>query len=377
MFHSAPTGARSAPVSAATAGHAAAKVYAARPVLNETSPIPECSTNCQLGVAGPSDSGKTYFFQSLAFQLETPSRYGVLARYLRKNSARLYECSEPNKNKGHFWSLREFNERYKNWIELEPTPPQTAYWYHLLFSARAGLVGHKTVKITFVDVAGEEYQKDFDLSNPDPTTPHGFRARLWTTYERARVMVFCLPLWVAFPSAALSAKNARRNWKHRETLWAGFTKVLSNYQKLRDGFSQNGEKTHRTRIVLALTQADDILCGTPDLRKKWIDQYVNHSHAVQARLAKVSGPSRYLASARAASDYVRDEFGRADQDIRSLPDDLEIDGEKPWFIPITTMDGATLETVSAGGTQHSEPPVPAHVDLPLLLALCDADNILM
>lgn len=342
--------------------------------LKENSAIPEGQSRCQIGILGPSESGKTYLFQGLVYRVETPGEYGVLGRYVKKNGVFLWQCSKPANladpaTKGHYWDLRKFNRDFKRWRELPATPPGRAFWYYLLLSTRTGWMGFREsrIKVTFIDCAGEEYQKDLDLENQEALS-----TQVWSTFEQARVMVFCLPIWAAFPGSTMKGKD----WIDRTNMIEGFSQVLSNYWLLRSELRNRGRSVPRTRIVLALTQADDARCGLTTLRERWIDTYVANDRDNLRKLARISGPTKYLATARAVSDYVRSEFGRvADKEIRTLPGRLEIDGEQPWFIPVTAINGATLK--DATKAKSAGDPVPAHIELPLLLALCDGHNILM
>jgi hypothetical protein len=223
--------------------------------------------------------------------------------------------------------------------------------------------------VNFIDCAGEVYQtRSLDLSETDGK-PSSLSAKVWLTFEQTRVMVFCLPAWAAFPDHDMTDQR----WAKRQTLLDGFKQVLFNYTQLR---RRHGLR--KTRIVVALTQADDEHFALRTLRERWIEAYVDHSDANLERLAQVSGPTRYLAAARAVSDYVRDEFKRvSDLSVRTLPDNLELEGEKPWFIPVTAVNGQTLQNMKSGDSDWPGDPVPAHVELPLLLALCDEHNILM
>ncbi|MBL8213837.1 MAG: hypothetical protein JNK87_24175 [Bryobacterales bacterium] len=337
----------------------------------ETTPIPAAASNSHIGIIGPTNSGKTYLFQALAYQLSSPTRYGVLSRFMKPNSVHLYRCTGRDRDKGEMLPLDQFNRDYQNWTELPPTDPGTAKWFHLTFDGPSGWWGtrDKSMKITFVDVSGEDYAASFNLADKGRDTHEGLRANIWHTYADARVMVFCLPIWVAFPGSNMQASD----WAAREGLWQGFLRVFANYVKLRKEV-KNQFGRQRTRIVLALTHGDDQRSALYTLRQEWIDTYIHVEQTVRDHLASRSGATEYLAVARSISSYIRDEFARLEEPaLRDLPGRLVLDGEQPWFIPVTAVDGAILES----GGSSSQRPTPAHVDLPVLLALCDSDNLLM
>jgi hypothetical protein len=160
------------------------------------------------------------------------------------------------------------------------------------------------------------------------------------------------------------------DWQKRNGMKEGFSRVLANYTQLRRERKSDGVKLPKTRIVVALTQADHEVFALTTLKQRWIDAYIGNNEANLRHLASISGPTSYLASARAISDYIRHELSHSpDHEIRELVGQLEVDNEKPWFIPVTTMGKRPSEMPA--------PPISAHVELPLLLALCDENNVLM
>jgi hypothetical protein len=72
--------------------------------------------------------------------------------------------------------------------------------------------------------------------------------------------------------------------------------------------------------------------------------------------------------------------------VSRIPRQLDFGRGLPWIIPISAVEGKTLaRAIEArkGMTDDAplppgiEPPVPIHVELPLLAALCENHNALM
>ena len=88
------------------------------------------------------------------------------------------------------------------------------------------------------------------------------------------------------------------------------------------------------------------------------------------------------AYARKVSEAVFREFDAShDPRISGIPERIEFGGGRPWFVPLSAIDGATLDSWEQGKAKKPRaglrPPVPVHVELPLLVALCDGHNALM
>jgi hypothetical protein len=80
---------------------------------------------------------------------------------------------------------------------------------------------------------------------------------------------------------------------------------------------------------------------------------------------------------------VREEFREAPEArVARLPSQLDLGAGEPWIVPLSAIDGDRLAVLEADPTAHPArrrlaPPIPLHVELPLLVALCSRSNALM
>jgi hypothetical protein len=203
------------------------------------------------------------------------------------------------------------------------------------------------------------------------------REETWKeAFLHAGIMVFCLPLWAAFPATGevLSAQD----WEARESVIQGFDAVVRHFRDLREKYGA----THPVRSILALTMADDRRSALTTLRNRWITPFMERPRPHLDAMRTASGVARYLASARQISKAVFREFDTShDPRISGIPERIEFGGGRPWFVPLSAIDGATLDSWDQGKVSKPRvglrPPVPVHVELPLLVALCDSRNALM
>src|SRR6185295_7177407 len=142
------------------------------------------------------------------------------------------------------------------------------------------------------------------------------------------------------------------------------------------------DTTHPVRSILALTMADDRRSALTTLRNRWITPFIERPRPHLDALRTASGTARYLASARQISEAVFKEFDAShDPRISGIPERIEFGGGRPWFVPLSAIDGATLDSWDQGRVEKPRadlpPPVPVHVELPLLVALCDSRHALM
>ncbi|HET9767867.1 MAG TPA: hypothetical protein VFS60_13510, partial [Thermoanaerobaculia bacterium] len=156
-----------------------------------------------------------------------------------------------------------------------------------------------------------------------------------------------------------------------------FDRVVQNYTDVR---TLNRQR-HPVSSVLALTQADDRRTALKTLQDRWIQPYMDSPHTYLKQLQRGAGVGRYLANARKVSDVLHEEFAAVrDPRVAAIPSSLEFGGGRPWVIPLSAIEGAQLDVLEGKAPHRGRPllePVPAHVELPLLVALCERFNALM
>lgn len=335
-----------------------------------TSTKPEAAVgvdNTKIGLVGGREVGKTFFFYGIIYRTLQKIRSGAVARYLQSSELRIHNTP------GDDPSIHDPDEvvnSYRRWTRFLPTEA-AGRWYRLALEFRTGLIGTKVSRLNleFLEGSGEFlFARALDASTEET----------WrTAVGNAGIMVFCLPIWAAFPGK-LNAKEREK----REMYLKDFTKVLSNYQKTRvPGL--------KIRTILALTMADDdIRCSLSDLISKWIKPYMNRPEDCLKQLRSKSGIPRYLAMATRVSDYLHQKFLEIHDNplVGRIPETLNFGRGLPWIIPISAVEGRMLDRAEeirqSGSDTDALPedfaaPVPIHVELPLLAALCENHNALM
>jgi len=334
----------------------------------------------QTAILGPGGSGKTYLFQAIVHRLSTQGQQGVMTRYMAAHGLGLWEktvtpgalsAGSIDYSRGVEKKPRLFNAPYLKWERLPHTEPSEFNRYTLVLNYRKGIRGEGlgALRLSFIDCAGELHDQGI---GSDPLANEA-----WAMYRDARVVVFCLQTWAAFPGE-LTVLNKEANpaearakfYRKRKESLTSFAKIVENYTKL---WKEGGRRP--VRVVLALTQADSPLTGLQTLAERWVRSYMKDSERHLAQLASVGGPTRYLSAARQISNYLADEFAASeDREVRRIPLDLTYEGRGPWIIPVSAIDG---EVIEGRAQKSSQVPEPAHVELPLLLALCESHNALM
>jgi len=319
----------------------------------------------KLGIVGGRGVGKSYLFQAILYRTQSGIQSGALSYFLDGDETRLYSApfrdSEVRRR-----DIPTFVRNYRSWNRLETTLGDFQAWYRLRLSFRTGILGRQrsSLDVEFFDASGERFFERA-LANEN--------YHLWRTYLEARVMVFCLPLWAAFPAPGLDETELTL----RREILASFETVAGHFYELR----RLHGRTHPVRSILALTMADDRRCGLLTLRDRWIVPYMDRPIPVLRKLRTGGGVTRYLDNARRVSEALREEFENAGEpEVSRIPGLVDFHGGRPWLVPVSAIDGSQLELLESNGKAGRDgmrAPVPVHVELPLLLALCDRFNALM
>jgi hypothetical protein len=340
----------------------------------------------KLGILGGKGVGKSYLFQAMVYRTLAGQQSGALTYYLEQGRIRLFTergekaAGEQVRNFAKTGTARTLNpvtfvKKYQTWQRLSFTSKEAQIWYRLRLLYRTGWLGRNesALDVEFFDGSGEGF---FQL----PTVDLKDR-ELWDrAYLNARVMVFCLPLWAAFPGNDLTDEE----WDYREDVIEGFRQVMENYRDMRDRHNQKMPVIS----ILALTMSDDRRSALRTLYDRWISPYMDSSHTYLKQLRKGKGIAQYLANARKVSEALHEEFGAArDPRVTSIPQSLDFRAGKPWIVALSAIEGDRLEELENKFSGPDDParirearkaaPVPVHVELPLLVALCERENALM
>lgn len=332
-------------------------------VLQRQVSVPKTSGK-KIGLLGGPGVGKSYYFHALVYRTLDDETSGAVSYYLR--SSNVWVSREPGERASEV-DLRKMVGLYEKWIPFLRTTLEGQAWYRLRLGFRTGWLGtnRSQLEVEFLDGSGEGFTRPLsDLTRPT-----------WdSAFHDADIMVFCLPMWAAFPGD-LSPKDERQQEQYLDE----FAMVLRNYNEIRD-------PALKVRAILALTMADDDKrCALQTVVQRWIKPFISDPDAYLKQLRRRSGVARYLANAREISEYIHGEFAafRGSPLVRRIPKDLDFGRGLPWIIPVTAVDGKVLESVvearmsGDGIPRRLASPVPAHVELPLLVALCEYHNVLM
>lgn len=322
----------------------------------------------KVGILGGKGVGKSYLFQSLVYRTYAGTQSGALTYFLEQDAIRLWRALDRD-DPPEPLNVPRFLKDFTSWDRLPQTTLLTQCWYRLRVSYRKGLLGRGrgAIDIDFFDGSGEGlFEAGMGAENHE----------IWGSgFLDARVLVFCLPLWVAFPSADLTDLD----WEERQSRLERFEQVVQNFLELR----HRHRSTQPVESLLALTMADDLRGGLPELRERWILPYLEAPHTYLRELRSPRGLARYLVNARRVSDLLAQRFAAArDPFVAAIPQKLDFGRGLPWSIPLCAVEGARLEQLQtvdpvARVRRTVDPPVPVHVELPLLLTLCASTNALM
>jgi hypothetical protein len=322
----------------------------------------------RMGLLGGRGVGKSYLFQAMVYRTLDGRHSGSLSYYLDRDTVRVYQTRD-RQSVPRSAVPSELVEEYRSWMRLGTTLLTVEQWYRLRLQFRTGLLGLRRsfLDVDFLDGSGESFEAGLSAE----------REETWkAAFLDATVMVFCLPLWAAFPASG--DVLSEEDWELREKLIRGFDAVVRHFRDLREKHHAG----HPVRSILALTMADDRRSALTTLRNRWIMPFLDRPKPHLEAMRKASGVARYLASARQVSEAVFREFDASqDPRISGIPERIEFGGGRPWFVPLSAIDGATLDSWEQGKAKKNRaglrPPVPVHVELPLLVALCDSHNALM
>ena len=321
----------------------------------------------RLGIIGGKGVGKSYLFQAMVYRVTHARMAGALSYFLDPQGVELVRTlsrEEPARTV----NLQRFNGDYERWTRLTSTLAASQPWYRLTLPYRTGLLGRTSaaMAVEFFDGSGEQF---FEARDPQ-------HRGLWVqAYREARVMAFCLPLWAVFPAPDLPACDRREH----DRLLESFHEVVQNYKDLR----RRLRLRQPVRSLLALTMADDRRCALTQLRDTWIGGYLQAPAAFLARTRTGGGVARYLAQARLVSRILHEAFATAPSPgVAGIPDLLGFGAGRPWLIPVSAIHGEALDHLELEYPNPDDrpprlPPVPVHVELPLLVALCERGNALM
>ena len=338
----------------------------------------------KLGILGGKGVGKSYLFQAMVYRTFAGQQSGALTYYLERDSMRLFMAEGAEGNGGRrlteTGAARTLNrvtfiDKYLTWQRLAFTSREAQQWYRLRLSFRTGWLGRSqsAIDVEFFDGSGEGFFEVQTLSPEDWD--------LWAkAYLDAGIMVFCLPLWAAFPGPGLTDDD----WKTRERLLAGFEQVVQKYKDMR----RRHDQTQPVSSILAFTMADDGRSALRTLYDRWISPYLDAPHTYLRQLRRGSGIARYVNNARRISEAMHEEFAAVgDPRVAAIPQDLDFGRGRPWIVPLSAIDGARLDEIEKKYPNPDDParvrearnvaPTPVHVELPLLVALCERENALM
>jgi hypothetical protein len=295
-----------------------------------------------IGIVGAKKSGKSCLFWSILHRTRSTEFAGALSSFLRNRS--LYRGTDVA-GRERETDLDKVLAAYRT-----RKPPPTAYqefsnWYDLELTFASGFAGFGStrVNIRFSDGAGEIYSGGMRTHEPQWLKLLG----------GVRVVVFCLPLSAVFPQA-----HDRRDES---------AEALSDAIRLGEDLKAFRERHlggARVRTLLALTKADKI-SGWEQVSRKWIEPYTANGGAYVKKLRRHGWLARYLANARLVSEAAQSRMDSLS--TRQLLEVLDLGFGKPWVVPISAY----------GHDNHQEDPLPVHVELPILLGLCDRYNVLM
>ena len=318
----------------------------------------EIKNAARIVLIGGKGTGKSYLFQSMVQRTQSHHCAGALSYYLDGNRTQLLSA-KCRQDPAFRERISSYLKEYKNYTRLKQTSLIDQAWYRLELPYKKGFFGKKTdsLNIEFYDGAGEYYESPLDENN----------FGVWEDVVKSKIIVYCLPLWIIFPQDQLSEGDKK---ERREYLDA-FDKILTNYEDVR----KRKKQTHSVFSILALTQADDNrlnkngLAG--EIKKNWIKEYLDNYQTYTEELKKPHNVLKYIKNTQKVSNLLFQEISKSSSpEISSIVTGLDL-GKKPWIIPVSAIQGNNIDS------KIEQEPHPIHVELPLLIALCEYTNALI
>ncbi len=353
-----------------------------RPLSSDPRSADTSSTATVALVGGPG-SGKSYLFHAMAYRCHMRRWAGALAPFLapfpRNRSVRVWRTTGSGAAQE---TTEDLLDAYRAWERLS-TASSAAITSGAVTSAEgtsaavSSAEGTERYRLTLTYSRGwlgrSTGRLDVELWNgldADPRTGEALR--------RAGVLLFTLPMWAVFPSPTqVSTAELRRQRHGLEALET----AIRHVKTLRKDIPP-------PKVMLLLTMADDARCGLAELQDAWIHRVIENERRHLEPLRRERRLGAYLQNARLVSDYLHRSFHASSKPVARILELLDISPERPWILPVSAVDGHKLEQVEQmrrqGLEAHprkpwNEPwdePVPAHVELPLLLALCEQTDAL-
>lgn len=316
--------------------------------MSETNPAVPIPTGSALALFGGPGTGKSFLFQAMALRCHSRRFAGALAPMLGRGAVTI-EVDGSGSD-----SAAAIVQEYRSWRKLGSTLLTLPHFFRMRLCYAKGWLGRDTgrLDVQLPDFAGEIY-----------TSGGGAFAAQWRNLAtRSPVLVFCLPFWAVFPNPSeLSAADRVERQNHLDAYYKVAKKVMRARQE---------EGSSPALLQLVLTMADDRRCGLQPLREYWLPEE-NLVPGLLRRLGTLRGLMAYLQDARKVSAYLAQCFKSAAETSALLELLEEGDYPEPWIVPVTAVDRRIVEEVAEGKPAPENPPVPIHVELPLLLTLSD------
>ena len=338
----------------------------------------------RVALLGGAHSGKRALFQAMAYRAGGRRRAGALASLLGPGAGKVRclgaesrpAADETERLARAFEGWRCLNSDLDEAPASKPHSPAGRYRLELPYPT--GWLGRPVARMQ-VDLFPTSLLPQHTPQPAPPTTPlptplpQDERELL----RRTRVLIFAVPFWACLPRPDVGEEVVAAGREHLDVLGQ---QVLAVKEA-----RQGGE---RASIFLALTLADDERGGLPDLREAWIHRAIEGHRRHANRLRRPQYLLTYLQNARRISEHLHRVLAGAEagalrsaappSSAAAVHELLELEGpERTWLLPVSALDARIAEHVAAGGAAPGEPPVPAHVELPLLLALCEHAEALL